>query len=139
MNLEEELLAIETVLWTGGAEEYRENLDDQCLLAFSGMAGVKGRDEVAATVEGPDRWRDVEIEVAGVLRPSTDVAILTYEASAVRGAEERYRALVSSGYVRRDRGWKLMFHQQTPVLTQAAGASLNFSRRSLAGAGDNSI
>ena len=59
--------------------------------------------------------RDLRIEVAGLLAPTADVAILTYRASATRGEGPRYRALVSSGYVRRLDGWKLAFHQQTPL------------------------
>ena len=35
---------------------------------------------------------------------------------------EAYAALVSTGYVRRDDGWKMMFHQQTP-LGQENGAA----------------
>jgi hypothetical protein len=33
----------------------------------------------------------------------------------VRPEGERYRALVSSGYVKRNGSWKMMFHQQTPL------------------------
>lgn len=115
MDLENELLEIETELWSGGADSYRRHLDEKCLVAFTEMAGVSGREEVAGSVEGGPRWRDVEIDVAGLLQPTPDVAVLTYQASALRGDEERYRALVSSAYVRRDDGWKLMFHQQTPL------------------------
>ena len=115
MTLAEDLLSIEESLWTGGADDYRRHLDDECLVAFTGMAGVSSRDEVAATVEGPDRWRDLDVDVEGVHQPTSDVAILTYRASAVRGDDEAYRALVSSAYVRRDGTWKLTFHQQTPL------------------------
>jgi hypothetical protein len=48
-----------------------------------------------------------------VLRPY-DAPILTRRARAVLGADELYRALVSS-YVRRNGTCKLMFHQQTPL------------------------
>jgi hypothetical protein len=41
--------------------------------------------------------------------------LLTYRASAVRGNGEPYEARVSSGYVRRNGGWKLMFHAQMPL------------------------
>lgn len=57
----------------------------------------------------------LEIDVRGLLRPTDDVAIVTCEARARRGAEERYRALVSSGYSKRDDVWKMVFHQQTPL------------------------
>lgn len=55
------------------------------------------------------------MELDGVLQPADDIAILTYRARADRGEDERYRALVSSGYVRRGGEWKMAFHQQTPL------------------------
>jgi hypothetical protein len=118
MALENELLSIEQSLWKGGVDAYRRALDDDCLVAFDQQAGVSTRDEVAGTVEGAPRWKDLELQVEGLIQPTPDIAILTYRASAVRGADgsdERYRALISSGYVKRHDTWKLMFHQQTPL------------------------
>lgn len=116
---QEELLTIERSLWTDGPEAYRRHLDDQCLVAFTEMAGARSREEVAGMVGDAPRWRDVEIEVEGVARPTDDITILTYRASAARGADERYRALVSSGYVRRGGEWRMMFHHQTPLKDDA--------------------
>jgi hypothetical protein len=114
--LEDRLLTIEKALWVGGGEPYRRHVDDRCMLAFTEMAGRYSRDEVAAMVdEGTPRWHDVELDVEGILRPTESVAVLTYRAHAVRGANEHYHAVVSSGYVQRDGEWKLMFHQQTPI------------------------
>lgn len=115
MTTVEELLPIEKSLWTGGPNAYREHVDEACLLAFTKMARVSSRDEVVATVAHGPRWRELEIDVQGLIQPASDVAIFTYRASAVRGDDERYRALVGSGYVRRDDGWKLIYHQQTPL------------------------
>jgi hypothetical protein len=115
MTLENELLAIEKSLWTGGPDSYRRHLDADCLVAFTEMTGVSSRDQIAGTVSGAERWRELQTEVEGIVRPTPEVALLTYRASAVRGEGERYRALVSSGYVRRSDGWKLMFHQQAPL------------------------
>lgn len=115
MALENELLAIEQSLWTGGPDSYRRHLDADCLVAFTEMAGVSSRDQIAGTVSDVERWRELETEVEGILRPTPEVALLTYRASAVRRKGERYRALVSSGYVQRGDGWKLMFHQQAPL------------------------
>jgi hypothetical protein len=70
---------------------------------------------VAKSVTDGERWRDVQMDVEGLLAPSDNIALLTYRASAVRGADEKYRALVSSGYVKRNGSWKLAFHQQTPL------------------------
>lgn len=115
MALQDDLLSIEHELWTGGADAYRRNLDRDCLIGFTEMAGLSSREEVAGMAEGAERWRDVQTEVEGLLQPTDDVAVLTYRVSAVRGDADRYRALISSAYVRRDGDWKMMFHQQTPL------------------------
>jgi hypothetical protein len=79
------------------------------------MAGVSSRAQIAETVDDSPRWESLEVEPEGMVRPADGVAILTYRACATRGDDETYRALVSSGYVRRDGSWKLMFHQHTPL------------------------
>ncbi len=115
MTIEQTLIELEEQFWTGGPEFYHSSSDAHCLVAFPGMARVLSADELAGTVASGPRWRDLEIEVKGLIQPLDDVAILTYEASALRGEDERYRALVSSAYVKRDDSWKLAFHQQTPL------------------------
>lgn len=114
MTIQADLVSIERSLWTEGPDAYHRHLDDRCLVAFTEMAGVSTRAEVAETVSEGPRWRDVDIEVRGMIEPTSDCVILTYEGTAARG-EERYQALVSSVYVRRDGDWKLAFHQQTPT------------------------
>ena len=114
MKLQEDLLAMEQKLWSGGKAEYQRTLDDDCLVAFTEMAGVSSREKIAAQANG-SRWHDVNLEVEGFLQPTDDVAVLTYRASATRENAEPYEARVSSGYVRRNGGWKMMFHQQTPL------------------------
>lgn len=115
MPTTDDLLAIERSLWSDGPKAYQRHLDDECLIVFTEMAGVSTRDEVAAMVADGPRWKDLDIEVQGLAQPTPDTAILTYRASATRGEDERYEAVVSSGYVRRDGAWKMMFHQQTPL------------------------
>lgn len=116
MSLQDDLLALERRLWTEGPAAYHENLDPECLVAFTGHAGVMPREQIAGSVGDGPRWRDLEIEPQGLVQPTGDVALLTYRARAVRGSEgETYRALVSSAYARRDGGWRMVFHQQTPL------------------------
>lgn len=119
MNLQDSLLAKEHGIWTGGATDYRRTLDDDCLIAFTEVAGVTSRDTIADQADD-SRWHDLDLEVEGFLQPTDDVALLTYRASAVRANDEPYEARVSSGYVCRNGDWKLMFHQQTPLPTEAA-------------------
>jgi hypothetical protein len=114
MELRDDLLKMEKQLWSGGQREYRDALDSDCLVAFTEMAGVSSRDAIASQASA-NRWHDVDIDVDGLLRPTDDVAILTYHVHAVREQNMPYDAVVSSGYVRRDGAWKMMFHQQTPL------------------------
>jgi hypothetical protein len=113
-ELSEQLLAIENHFWTGGPEAYRQHADDQCLIAFAEMAGVMSNQDIAKSAE-EGRWKDVSMERKGIVRLSDAAAVITYECSAKRKEGQPYRALVSSGYVKRADGWKLAFHQQTAL------------------------
>ena len=116
MTLRTDLLALEKQFWNGDAEFYRSHLDDNCLVAFTDMAGVMRKDDIAAMVKkDPPRWADLHFEEKGLVEPVHDMAVLSYEASGKRGSGEAYNAIVSSGYVKRDGEWKLAFHQQTPL------------------------
>ena len=50
-----------------------------------------------------------------MVQPTADTAIISYRADVTRADGERYAALVSSAYVRRAEGWKLAFHQHSPL------------------------
>ena len=115
MSTQDEIAAIERGFWTGDADFYKANVDAECLVAFSELSGVLSNEKVASTVASGARWKELDIEERGFLQPSPDTALLTYRADAVRPNGERYRALVSSLYVKRGGKWKLAFHQQTPM------------------------
>jgi hypothetical protein len=55
------------------------------------------------------------MQPTGVVNLSDTSAVITYECHARRKDGKPYHALVSSGYVKRANGWKLSFHQQTPL------------------------
>jgi hypothetical protein len=111
----EAVLRLERSFWTGDADFYRANLDDPVLVAFTEMSGAVSREDVAATIKDGARWRDVVFVEKGFVVPQPGLALLTYEAKAERADGEAYTALVSSAYVKRADGWKLAFHQQTPL------------------------
>jgi hypothetical protein len=115
MSVEDDLLAIERQFWTGDAEFYRRNLDDECLLAFTEMAGVKSKDDIAGMIaDDKERWRDLRIAKKGFM-DLPGMAMLSYEAQARKGSGPLYKALATSGYVKRGNAWKMAFHQQTPL------------------------
>lgn len=118
----DELLELEREFWTGNQEFFAENADRECLVAFPDMAGVMSNAEIAATASKPNRWRNLEMKLQGMVEPGNDIVMLTYEAKATRDNGEPYSALVSSGYVHRLQGWKMMFHAHTPTSPEAGKA-----------------
>src|SRR5262245_64614429 len=108
-------LVLEERFWSEGAAFYRANLDDPCLCAFPELAGLLSREQVASSVPDGSRWKELVIEPQGYRSLGEGAAVLTYRARAKRADGTPYEALVSSAYVRRGDGWKLAFHQQTPL------------------------
>ena len=115
MILEDQLYDIERQFWTGGAETYRAHADETCLTIFPEIAALLDREQIARSAGEGGRWRDVAMTRKGIIRPARTVTIISYEATAQRSDGRPYRALVSSGYVRRGPDWKMTFHQQTPL------------------------
>jgi protease I len=113
-SLQQELVAIERQFWSGKPEAYLQNADEKCLIAFGEMAGLIDRQQMAKMAE-PGRWSDVTINPKGLLELSDAAIVLSYEAKTRRNNGQPYHALVSSAYVKRNGGWKLAFHQQTPM------------------------
>ena len=125
MELESELYLIEEGFWLKGREHFLEHLDEHCLLAFpqaGEMHGVFERTDVAETATAPDRWRDLTMRNRHLLEAG-EVAIISYRADVTRSDGRPYAALVSSAYVRRPGGWKLAFHQHSPVSFEAASGN----------------
>jgi hypothetical protein len=116
----EELLDLERGFWSGNSAYYEANADVECLVAFPQMAQAMTNGDLAKTATKPNKWRDLNIKLKGMVEPGSDIVMLTYEAHATRENGERYAALVSTGYVHRADGWKMMFHSQTPIATSAA-------------------
>lgn len=116
-----ELLDLEKGFWTGDSAYYAANADTECLVAFPEMAKAMDNADLAKTATKPNRWRDLQIDLKGIIEPGSDIIMLTYEAHATRENGEPYAALVSTGYVHRVNGWKMMFHSQTPMETAAKG------------------
>ncbi|MBX3582817.1 MAG: hypothetical protein KF810_13060 [Rhizobiaceae bacterium] len=117
MTLEYDLFGIEEGFWLSGSEHFLEHVETEALLAFpqaGEMHGVYDREQIAATATPSNRWRDLTMSNRQLLAIG-DVAIISYKADVTRADGERYTALVSSGYGRRDAGWKLAFHQHSPV------------------------
>jgi hypothetical protein len=114
LSLEENLLAIETELWTGGPEAYRKHTDDKCVVVFEETAATMSREDIAKTAE-KGRWKDIKMTEKGLARLSDEAVVISYDCTATRKDGQPHHALVSSGYARRNGSWKLAFHQQTKI------------------------
>jgi hypothetical protein len=115
--VDDELFEIEKGFWLSGEEHFRKHLDEECLLAFpqqGEMHGLFSRDQVAASVAMPDRWRDLAMSDRYAKPLSDNATVISYRAIVRRSDGTPYEALVSSVYVRREQGWRLAFHQHSP-------------------------
>ncbi|GAA3930080.1 hypothetical protein GCM10023085_09290 [Actinomadura viridis] len=92
---------------------YERVLDDTVVMLLPGGMMLDDRTKILKSMAGQP-WSSYELDDVRALSPTPDTAIVTYGVTARRDGMPDYSALVSSGYVRREDGWKMTFHQQTP-------------------------
>jgi hypothetical protein len=95
-----------------GPQFYREVLDGEVVMLLPGGLVLDDRAAIIQSMSGP-AWSSYRVEHLTERRPTADTALVTY-AVVARRADTEYSALVSSLYVRREAGWRMAFHQQTP-------------------------
>lgn len=111
----QQLLDLEERFWKGDADFYQENVIDQARMAFADPVGVLTKDAAVSSISESSRWTSVDFEDVHGVALRDGVALLTYRAVARRGPHDSaYSARASSVYVD-EGGWKLAFHQQTPI------------------------
>lgn len=118
MALIDDIFALEKGFWLAGEDHFRVHLDSECLMILpqaGQMQGIFARDYIAASASFPDRWRDLQMTARHLLSPTVGNALISYRADVTRGDGTPYAALIGSAYVRRDDGWKLVFHQHSPL------------------------
>lgn len=116
IKLEDHLFRLEEKFWTQGAEYYRRNLAAAAVMVFPDPAGVLVKDDIASSLGPAPRWSQVALEEHRLLELSGGAAVVTYKATAMRpDGGKPYVARASSAYVHDGGGWKLAFHQQTPL------------------------
>ena len=104
-----------TALATGpeaAAAHYARVLADSVVMLLPGGTVLTDRAQVVASMGGP-AWDRFDLEELHVLEPAPGTALVHYGGRAARGDHE-YSALFGSLYVRRDDGWRMVAHQQTP-------------------------
>jgi ketosteroid isomerase-like protein len=96
-----------------GKRFYGDILREDAVMLLSNGMRIEGRDHILQSF-GAQPWKTFQIENPQVISLTVDAATLVYRVTAQRAGSKPYEALVSSTYVR-DREWRLVFHQQTPV------------------------
>ena len=113
--------AFEESLWTGGADNYREKMDAECLVVVPAEPYVLAGDDAVKTVSDTPRWEVADFAETRIARPQEGMIVVAYHVRATRG-DETYEAHCTSTYRRIEHEvWTVVQHQQTPKLV-AGGA-----------------
>lgn len=113
----DELVELERRGWEalaagGGKAFYSEHMDEAGLMILPGF--VASKSEAVDAIDDSRPWTRYRLSDWRTTPAGKDAGLVTYRAVAQRGTEPEYRALMSSVYVRRPEGWRLLLHQQTP-------------------------
>lgn len=115
-----ELIELEQQGWKALSTEgdaskdfYASVLREDAVMLFPGGIFIEGRESILESL-GAQPWETFEIENPKLVSLTPNTRTLVYRVTARRKGNQPYVAQVSSTYVR-DRDWKLVVHQQTPV------------------------
>ncbi len=111
---DERIWEFERGLWTGGAECYRERIDDECVMVLPAPPFVMSGNEAIAAVSDTPRWEEVDFDHQRVMRPQEGLIVIAYAARARRQGGEDYQAYCTSTLRRLSHDeWRVVQHQQT--------------------------
>lgn len=112
--------SFEESLWTGDAENYREKIDDECVMVVPAAPFVLSGEQAIAAVADTPRWETVAFSQQQVKRPQEGLIVIAYQADAEKPGE-RYRAYCTTTLRRlAHEEWRVVQHQQTlPPIAQA--------------------
>jgi hypothetical protein len=83
-------------------------------MVFPAPYGIMNGQRLMDAVAQSSPWTELELSDVEVV-DHRDVAVIAYQARAVRGSGDAYSTYASSVYVRSGGAWKLALHQQTPI------------------------
>lgn len=113
MDLQTTLMGIERELTTDTGSRYREYLTDDAIVIVPGAILDKGS-TIAAMGQSPG-WSEFDTEDVRLVELGDGVALVTYTFRGHREPDTHYTAVLTSVYARDGGGWRMRFHQQTPM------------------------
>ena len=117
---DERIWSFEQSLWTEGAENYREKIDDQCLMVLPQPPFVYAGAQAIEAVSNTPRWEEVEFSEQQVIRPQEGLIVIAYRARASRGDESYEAHCTTTMRWLAHEVWRVVQHQQTPPLAASA-------------------
>ena len=113
------LAGIERKLWSNDPEFYRATYLPDAILVFDQIGRISRDEAVQAIYEenaSGRHWAEVKFDDLSLSRPVGGVALLSYKATARWNHEQvPSSAFCSTLYVRKEGGWRIALHQQTPA------------------------
>jgi hypothetical protein len=112
-----ELLDIESGFWraAGNPGYYETMVVDEGIFILPFRGGILDKHQTIRLVEQSPPWTDFSIDEPVLIGIDPRTIALTYAGRGQRNDQDDYHALVTSIYVLRDDGWRLILHQQTPI------------------------
>ena len=111
-----EAWAFEERFWLNGELFYRANLAHDCLMVFPAPFGILDNAGIHASLADAPRWDSVSMSERVLARPDNTTIVLGYRAAGIRVGDSPYYAYCTSTYRKDDQSWKLVQHQQTPIV-----------------------
>ncbi|MBB5709526.1 DUF4440 domain-containing protein [Sphingomonas xinjiangensis] len=114
--------SFEESLWTGGAKQYRELIDDECVMVLPEQPFVFTSQQAIEAVAHTPRWSSVSFSEQRVMRPQEGLITIAYKVEAEGEGKQGYTAWCTTTMRRLEHDiWRVVQHQQTPPLA-ASGA-----------------
>jgi hypothetical protein len=110
----------EESLWVGDAANYREKIDDQCLMALPQPPYVFTGEQAIDAVSSTPRWTEVEFSQQQVARPQEGLIVIAYHARTSRDGETYEAHCTTTMHRLAHEVWRVIQHQQTPPLAASA-------------------
>jgi hypothetical protein len=113
VDLLQTLFDIEHELGAGDATTYDRFLTEDAVVVVPGMRMDK-QQTVEAMAASPG-WDGMRFDDERCTPLGDQVVLLSYRFTGRRGDDFEYSALMGSVYVEQQDGWRMAFHQQTPL------------------------
>ena len=105
--------ALEKGLWVGGIAQYREVIDDECVMVLPVSPFVFTGERAVMAVVGTPCWTKVELSERQITRPQDGLIAIAYKAVASREGSASYAAFCTTTMRRlKPDVWRVVQHQQ---------------------------